>query len=107
MEKYDIETPAPLVDRVKMERNIRRMVEVAQGAGLRLRPQTKTHKCPAIAKIQPYLGAQGITVAKIGGKFEIIPNHVCQSVNQHDTLNVEVGTEVADAWRVEGRGNTV
>ena len=46
-------------------------------------------------------------MTKIGGKFEIIPNHVCQSVNQHDTLNVEVGTEVADAWRVEGRGNTV
>ncbi len=66
MEKYDIETPAPLVDRVKMERNIRRMVKVAQGAGLRLRPHTKTHKCPAIAKIQLHLGAQGIAVAKIG-----------------------------------------
>lgn len=56
----------PLVDRVKMERNIRRMVGVAQGAGLRLRPHTKTHKCPAIAKIQLGLGARGITVAKIG-----------------------------------------
>ena len=61
MEKYDIETPAPLVDRVKMERNIRRMVEVAQGAGLRLRLHTKTHKCPAIAKIQLYLGAAELT----------------------------------------------
>ena len=107
MEKYDIETPAPLVDRVEMERNIRRMVEVAQGAGLHLRPHTKTHKCPAIAKIQLHLGAQGIAVAKIGEKIEIVPNHMCQSVNLHDTLNVVVGTEVVDAWRVEGRGKTV
>ncbi|MEE8257726.1 MAG: hypothetical protein V3R60_07550 [Acidobacteriota bacterium] len=107
MEKYDIETPAPLVDRVKMERNIRRMVEVAQGADLRLRPHTKTHKCPANAKIQLHLGTQEIAVAKIGEKLEIVTNHVCQPVNQQDTLNVVVGTEVVDAWRVEGRGETV
>ena len=107
MEKYDIETPAPLVDRVKMERNIRRMVEVAQGAGLHLRPHTKTHKCPAIAKIQLHLGAQGIAAAKIGEKIEIVPNHVRQPENLHDTLNVVVGTEAVDAWRVEGRGKTV
>jgi len=66
MEKCDVETPAPLVDRARMERNVRRMVEVARQAGVRLRPHTKTHKCPAIAKIQLSLGAEGIAVAKLG-----------------------------------------
>lgn len=51
MEKIDVETPALIVSRVKMERNIRRIVEVAQGTDLCLRSPMKTYKCPANTKI--------------------------------------------------------
>ncbi len=66
MNKWDVETPAPLVDCDKMERNLRRMVEVAEKAGVRLRPHAKTHKSPKIAKRAIELGAKGVTVAKVG-----------------------------------------
>ncbi|MDP6367780.1 MAG: alanine racemase [Nitrospinota bacterium] len=66
MHKQDVETPAPIVDRGRMERNLRRMVEVARKGGARLRPHTKTHKSPAIANRSVELGAEGITVAKLG-----------------------------------------
>ena len=66
MQKYDLKTPAPLVDRGKMGRNIRRMVEITRKARICLRPHTKTHKCPAITKIQLALGAEGITEVKLG-----------------------------------------
>lgn len=66
MNKWEVETPAPLVDRSRMEGNIRRMVEIARSAGIRLRPHTKTHKSPAIAKRAIELGAVGVTVAKLG-----------------------------------------
>lgn len=49
-----------------MERNIVAMVSVATNAGVRLRPHTKTHKCPEIARIQVEAGAVGITAAKLG-----------------------------------------
>jgi len=42
------------------------MQQVADVAGVRLRPHTKTHKCPEIALMQLEAGAAGITVAKLG-----------------------------------------
>jgi D-serine deaminase-like pyridoxal phosphate-dependent protein len=42
------------------------MAAVARRAGVRLRPHTKTHKCPEIARMQVEAGATGITCAKLG-----------------------------------------
>jgi D-serine deaminase-like pyridoxal phosphate-dependent protein len=42
------------------------MAAVAGRAGVRLRPHTKTHKCPEIARMQVEAGATGITCAKLG-----------------------------------------
>jgi D-serine deaminase-like pyridoxal phosphate-dependent protein len=42
------------------------MSDVARAAGVRLRPHTKTHKSPDVAKMQLGAGAAGITVAKLG-----------------------------------------
>ncbi len=39
---------------------------MAEGFGVRLRPHTKTHKSPHIARLQREAGAAGITVAKLG-----------------------------------------
>src|SRR5690349_14514276 len=49
-----------------MERNVSRMAEYCRSRNLRLRPHTKSHKVPELAKRQLAHGAQGITVAKIG-----------------------------------------
>ncbi len=48
-----------------MERNIRKMADVASGNGVALRPHVKTHKIPGIAREQLEAGASGITVAKV------------------------------------------
>jgi D-serine deaminase-like pyridoxal phosphate-dependent protein len=62
----DLETPAVVVDLDVMERNLSRMAEYCRGKNLRLRPHTKSHKIPGLAKRQLDHGAHGITVAKIG-----------------------------------------
>lgn len=62
----DLDTPVLLVDVAVLERNVAEMAEVAREAGVRLRPHTKTHKSPEIARLQLEAGASGITVAKLG-----------------------------------------
>ena len=62
----DLDTPALLFHLDALERNIAEMASVAREAGVRLRPHTKTHKAPAIARMQVEAGAAGITVAKLG-----------------------------------------
>lgn len=59
-------TPALVVDRDVLERNIGRMARFAATNGLALRPHAKTHKCPQIADLQLAAGAVGLTVATIG-----------------------------------------
>ena len=62
----DLDTPALLVDLAVLRSNIQEMSDVARAGGVRLRPHTKTHKCPEIARMQVDAGAAGITVAKLG-----------------------------------------
>ncbi len=64
--KYDIDTPALLIDIDKMERNVQKMADYFEGRPANLRPHTKTHKCPVLAHKQLKAGAQGITCAKLG-----------------------------------------
>ncbi len=65
MRIQDLDTPALLIDLDVMERNLRRAAEYARAHDLRLRPHTKTHKIPAIGRMQLDLGAAGLTVAKV------------------------------------------
>src|SRR3954468_23854005 len=62
----DIPTPAVLVDAGRLERNLSAMQAAANARGLRLRPHAKTHKSPAIARMQLDRGAVGICCAKLG-----------------------------------------
>lgn len=67
MMKYtQLDTPVLLIDREIMMDNLRFMQDYANRQGVALRPHTKTHKMPALAKLQEQLGAKGITVAKVG-----------------------------------------
>src|SRR5262245_47072979 len=69
----ELETPAVIVDLDVMERNLSRMAAYCRSKKLRLRPHTKTHKIPELAKRQLASGANGITVAKIG-EAEVMAN---------------------------------
>ncbi len=62
----NLDTPAVLIDRVVVERNILRTQGFLDGIGLKLRPHIKTHKLPWLAKRQVAAGAAGITCQKIG-----------------------------------------
>jgi D-serine deaminase-like pyridoxal phosphate-dependent protein len=62
---HDLDTPALVIDLDIMERNLARTAGYARQHGLRLRPHTKTHKIPELARRQIDSGAVGITVAKV------------------------------------------
>ncbi len=62
----DLDTPSVIVDLDCLERNIAEMAELAQAAGVALRPHIKTHKTPEIARMQLAAGAIGVTCAKLG-----------------------------------------
>ncbi|MBN1808660.1 MAG: alanine racemase [Planctomycetes bacterium] len=66
MKTREIPTPALVFDEEAVRRNIRKMADYLEVAGVLLRPHTKTHKCPYIAKMQIAGGARGVTVAKLG-----------------------------------------
>jgi len=61
-----LDTPALVLNLGKMEVNLKEMAHIARDAGVKLRPHTKTHKSPELAKVQLEFGASGITVAKLG-----------------------------------------
>jgi D-serine deaminase-like pyridoxal phosphate-dependent protein len=62
----ELDTPALLIDLDALEANLAEMAAVATRADVRLRPHTKTHKSPEIARMQLQAGAAGITCAKLG-----------------------------------------
>ncbi len=61
----DIPTPALVLDRERLDRNLVHMAERCRALGVSLRPHIKTHKCIEIAQRQRELGAQGITVSTL------------------------------------------
>lgn len=62
----EIDTPALLIDRERMMKNLQEMSAKARSWNVRFRPHTKTHRMPDLAKLELAEGAFGITVAKIG-----------------------------------------
>jgi D-serine deaminase-like pyridoxal phosphate-dependent protein len=66
MKLEELETPAVIVDLDTMESNLRTVAGYVKQHGLGLRPHTKTHKIPEIARMQIESGCRGLTVAKVG-----------------------------------------
>ena len=67
LSKYNqLDTPSLLIDMDLVRSNIAAMQAKAKKYGVSLRPHTKTHKMPELAKLQIAAGASGITVAKVG-----------------------------------------
>ena len=78
--KYSqLDTPALIIDYDIVKRNIYAMQEKADKFGVKLRPHTKTHKMPDLARLQVESGAAGITVAKVG-EAEVMAAHGLQDI---------------------------
>jgi len=63
--KFDLPTPALLVDLDRFESNLQKMQNAISRAGKDLRPHAKAHKCVTIARRQKELGASGVCVATL------------------------------------------
>ena len=74
MNYHELDTPALIIDQDIMMDNIRFMQAYADRNHVSLRPHTKTHKIPEIAKMQEECGAKGIAVAKVG-EAEVMAAH--------------------------------
>lgn len=61
----DLPTPALLLDRDGLDRNIATMAAVMTANKVRLRPHTKVQKSPDLALLQMAAGAAGVTVATV------------------------------------------
>jgi len=70
----DIDTPALLIERGIVEKNILRMQRLADDNRLTLRPHIKAHKMPFLALKQIAAGAGGVAVAKLSEAEIMIKN---------------------------------
>jgi len=77
--KWDLDSPALCVDLDRMEQNIKTVHARLKGTAVAVRPHAKTHKCPAIAKMQVAAGAVGICTAKLS-ESEVMLNNGIKSV---------------------------
>ena len=60
-----LQTPALVIDQDAFERNLHKMQDYTRRHGIALRPHTKMHKCPLIARQQLAAGAVGVCAAKV------------------------------------------
>lgn len=74
--KWELDTPALCVDLDKLERNIKAVHTALKGTNVGVRPHVKTHKCPAIAKMQVTAGALGICTAKLSESEVMLENGI-------------------------------
>ena len=61
---WELDTPALVVDLDALEGNLVTMQETVRANGIASRPHAKTHKCPAIARLQIATGSVGICTAR-------------------------------------------
>ena len=66
MDYRELDTPSLLINKDQVLDNIRYIQDYANKYKVNLRPHTKTHKMPYLAKLQLEAGAKGLTVAKVG-----------------------------------------
>ncbi len=74
--KWDLDSPALCVDLDKMEQNIKVVHNRLKGTSVKVRPHVKTHKCPAIAKMQVAAGAVGVCAAKLSESEIMLENGI-------------------------------
>lgn len=88
----DLDTPALLIDRERLEKNLVYMQSYADKNKVNLRPHTKTHKMPEIAQMQLKAGACGIAVAKVGE---------AECMAQHGIKDIFIANEIVGKIKLE------
>jgi D-serine deaminase-like pyridoxal phosphate-dependent protein len=76
----ELDTPAVTILLDRMQDNITRVQRHLDRHGLANRPHIKTHKIPAIAKLQIEAGAVGITCQKLGEVEAFVDAGVCDDI---------------------------
>ncbi|HSI74600.1 MAG TPA: DSD1 family PLP-dependent enzyme [Lunatimonas sp.] len=74
--KWDLDSPALLLDLDKLEFNLKAVSAPLAGTKVGVRPHVKTHKCPAIAKMQIDAGAVGVCAAKLSESEVMLENGI-------------------------------
>ncbi len=77
--KWDLDTPCLCVDLDRLEGNLDRMQTTVARNGIASRPHAKTHKCPAIARLQIATGSVGICAAKLS-EAEVMFEHGVEQI---------------------------
>lgn len=91
----ELATPAILVDRTRLEHNIRSMQAAGDAHGVELRPHMKTHKMVAVARRQLAAGARGLTCAKIGEAEAMLPSGVKSLFIAHSLVDPRQAPRIA------------
>ena len=76
MKICDIETPALILDRKILMKNVHTMNALLAPTSLKLRPHYKSHKCAALAHLQIENGAVGMTCAKLGEAIDLVDSGI-------------------------------
>ncbi|GEO23993.1 metal-activated pyridoxal enzyme [Cyclobacterium qasimii] len=78
LSKWELETPSLCLDLDIMESNLKKAHENLKGTSIGVRPHTKTHKCPALAKMQMDAGAVGVCTAKLSESQVMLENGISE-----------------------------
>jgi D-serine deaminase-like pyridoxal phosphate-dependent protein len=74
--KWELDSPALCVDLDLLEKNLKAVHTRLRGTGVEVRPHIKTHKCPALAKMQLAAGAIGVCTAKLSESEVMLNNGI-------------------------------
>jgi D-serine deaminase-like pyridoxal phosphate-dependent protein len=91
----DLITPVVLLDRTRLDKNIRAMQDACDAGGVGLWPHIKTHKMVEVARRQLAAGAQGLTCAKVGEAEAMLPSGVKRIFIAHSLVDVRVAPRLA------------
>lgn len=95
MKIRELETPALWVDKPAMERNMDLLAKIISKTSMKLYPHYKSHKCPAIAKLQLAKGAAGITCANLGEAIDLGEAGIANIVIANEVVQAEKLPKVA------------
>lgn len=90
--RYDLNTPALIIDLDIFEQNIARMAEFMRHSGRKLRPHAKSHKSVQIAKAQIAAGATGICCATLDEAEVMVAGGIAGIlITSPLTTNIKIG----------------
>jgi D-serine deaminase-like pyridoxal phosphate-dependent protein len=87
-----VDTPSLVLDLDAFERNIARMQQAADRAGVVLRPHAKAHKCPDISLAQIARGAVGVCCQKVSEALPFVRAGV---------TDIHISNQIAGAAKAE------